>query len=119
MSLNAFAPQDTRLRPLKALRAASALMAHPDDTRQVFEVIAALRGRSGQRGFARFAASAVGQAVLADHPALAALPEGSLGRDYLAFMQAENLSAAGLMEASLTEDVQRLGPDARHFRDRM
>lgn len=120
---------DTRLRPFEALRAVRRLFADPQDTRQVFVVLAALRGRSGARMFARFAKSAVGLAVLADrrrlidrledHAGLARLPDGSLGREYLTFMQAENLSAAGLIEPSMTDDAAALPPDARLFRDRM
>jgi len=122
---------DTRLRPFEALRAVGRLFADPQDTRQVFVILNALRGRSGQRMLRRFAASATGATVLTDHrrlidrledhAALAALPPGSLGRAYLAFMQAENLSAAGLVEPSMTAEAQAqaLAPDARLFRDRM
>ena len=120
---------DTRLRPFEALRAVGRLFSNPEDTRQVFVILNALRGRSGHRMFRRFVASPTGAAVLADrrrlidrlqdHDALARLPQGSLGREYLSFMQAENLSAAGLIEPSMTEEVQALGPDARLFRDRM
>ena len=120
---------DTRLHPYKALRAVLALLAQPEDTRQVFEILAALRGRSGQKMFTRFIASPTGKAVLADRRrlidrledqnTLAALPDGSVGRDYRVFMQAENLSAAGLLEPSMTAEVRVLGPDALLFRDRM
>lgn len=116
-------------RPLEALRAFGALMRNPEDTRQVFRVMAALRGRSGHRMFYRFVKSPVGAAVMADRrqlldrledqAALARLPEGSLGRAYLAFMQEQNLSAAGLVEASQTEEAEKLGPDPTLFRARM
>jgi ubiquinone biosynthesis protein COQ4 len=117
------------MRPLEAVRAVRRLMSDPDDTRQVFVILGAMRGRSGHRMFDRFRASAVGAAVLADrrrlidvledHAALAMLPKGSLGREYLAFMQAEHLSAAGLVEPSMTEEVAAMGLDGRLFRDRM
>jgi ubiquinone biosynthesis protein COQ4 len=120
---------DAPFRPFEALRAARRLMQDPNDTRQVFKVIAALRGRSGQKLFQRFAGCPTGQAVLVDRrqlldrlqdqDALARLPEGSLGRAYLAFMQEEDLSADGLVEASEAGGVQSLPPDARLFRERM
>ena len=120
---------DSPLRPFEALRAVGRLLRDPEDTRQVFKVMAALRGRTGQRFFDRFAHSPVGADVLADRrqlldrlqdqDALAGLPEGSLGRAYLVFMQEENLSAAGLVEASRIPEEQGLSPDQRLMRDRM
>ena len=117
------------LRPLAALRAVGRLLRDPEDTRQVFKVMAALRGRTGQRFFDRFAHSPVGAAVLADRRqlldrlqdqhALAELPEGSLGRAYLAFMREENLSAAGLVDASGIPEEEHLTPDGRLLRERM
>jgi ubiquinone biosynthesis protein COQ4 len=116
-------------RPFEAIRAASQLFRNPEDTRQVFKVIAALRGRSGERLFARFARTSTGAAVLADRrrlldrledqTALASLPDGSLGRGYLAFMQEQNLSAAGLVMASEVPDAEDLSADGRLLRDRM
>ena len=116
-----------RIRPFEAIRAMVRLNANPEDTRQFFIALAALRGNSGRRYFKRFAATPVGAAVLADrrrlmdtlddHAALARLPEASLGRIYLAFMQAENLTAAGLMQASEDDDLG-LGADGRLVRDR-
>ena len=119
---------DARLQPLKALAALRALKANPEDTSQVFALFRALRGKSGLRAFARFKASPVGQAVLAerrvlldrlsDAAALAALPEGSVGRAYAHFMQSENLTAAGLVEAS-NWDNELVPPDIALFRNRM
>src|SRR5471030_833471 len=101
---------DTRLRPFEALGAVRRLLDDPDDTRQVFIVLNAMRGRSGLRLFRRFKASPVGAAILSqrrsllarlqDGAALAQLPQGSLGRAYLDFMTAEQLSADGLAASS-------------------
>jgi ubiquinone biosynthesis protein COQ4 len=123
------AARDTRLRPLEALRAVGRLLRNPDDTRQVFVAIAALRGRSSQRVFERFARTAVGAQViaerrrllpyLADQSALARLPEGSVGRAYLAFMQEEKLTADGLVEASDASQWQGLNASQRLVRERM
>jgi len=116
------------IRPMEAIRALVALSKDPQDTRQVFRAEAALRGNTGKRLFKRFVRTPVGAAVLADrrrlmdplddHAALARLPEGSLGRAYLAFMQEENLSAAGLVMVSEDEDLG-LGADGRLVRDRI
>src|ERR1700749_2089387 len=98
---------ESPFRPFTALRAASRLLRDPEDTKQVFVVMTALRGRSGRRMFDRFLASPVGAKVAAerralldalkDRAALAALPDGSFGRVYLAFMQVEQLTAEGLV----------------------
>jgi ubiquinone biosynthesis protein COQ4 len=94
----------------------------------VFVIFRALRGKSGLVAFERFAASATGRAVLAerrvlldrlsDTAALNALPDGSVGRAYADFMRAENLSAAGLVEAS-NWDNDPLPADIDLFRKRM
>lgn len=120
----------TRLQPLTAIRAVRALMVDPEDTRQIFVIFRALRGRSGVKLFSRFAASDAGRQILAeqrdllttlsDSEALAALPAGSVGRSYFDFMERENLSAAGLVEASQGDwDNEPLPPDAMLFRRRM
>jgi len=103
-------PAKPRLHPIAALRAVRKLMSNGEDTRQVFLLIEALRGKTTVRQFARFRQTATGRAVLAenrrlldrlsDRAALAALPAGSLGRAYYDFMAAENLSAEGLVEMS-------------------
>ncbi len=97
-----------RVKPIKALVALIRLMRDPQDTRQVFLLTNALRGRSARQAFARFAAAPVGRQVLAerrrlidaltDQDSLAAMPEGSLGRAYLAFMAEEQLTAQGLVD---------------------
>ena len=119
----------TPFRPLTALRAVGRLMQNPEDTSQVFVIMTALRGRSGMRMLRRFRASAAGTAVIAerrrlldylsDRAALAALADGSLGRAYLAFMDDEQLSADGLVEASRSARRGTAGSDAALFLDRM
>jgi ubiquinone biosynthesis protein COQ4 len=120
---------ESPLRPFAALRAVSRLLRDPEDTRQVFVVMTALRGRSGKRMLDRFLASPVGAKVAAerrqlldrlqDRAALAALPQGSFGRAYLAFMEAEQLTADGLVGASEAGRPDILPPTASLFRDRM
>ena len=120
---------DTRLRPLEALRAFRRLGRNPEDTSQIFAIFRALRGGSGLKAFKTFAASAAGAGLLrrrpsllsalSDRAALAQLPEGSLGRAYLAFMDEEILSADGLVAASADWDTDRVPPDMDFFRKRM
>lgn len=128
--MNSAVLTSTSLRPLTAIRAVRALMANPEDTSQIFVIFRALRGRSGVRLFRRFAASRTGKQILAerrdllaalsDRAALAALPQGSVGRSYFDFMERENLSAAGLVEASQGDwDHDPLPTDAMLFRRRM
>src|SRR4029077_7136847 len=98
-----------------------------EDTKQVFLLIEALRGKTTLRQFARFRQSETGRAMLAERPSLlarlsdraslAALPPGSLGRAYWEFMAAEDLSAEQLVELS---KIQRplSGEELRCFRER-
>jgi ubiquinone biosynthesis protein COQ4 len=99
----------TRIQPPKALRAVRALIADPDDLPQVFTLLEALSGDTIPRLTRRLAASQNGRRLLAERPelvpalddrdALRRLPEGSLGRAYLAFVESEGISAAGIQEA--------------------
>ncbi len=100
----------TRLHPIAALRAMRNLTRDREDTRQVFLLMEALRGKTTLRQFARFRQSETGRAMLAerrsllarlsDRASLAALPPGSLGRAYYDFIAAEDLSAEKLVELS-------------------
>ena len=119
---------DTRLHPLEAVRAVRRLFA-TGDTREIFAIFRALRGRSGVRAFSRFSASPTGSAVLrerrrlldtlTDRARLAALPQGSVGRTYFDFMEEENLSAEGLVQASQNWDHDPVPPDFALYRERM
>jgi len=122
------ATADTRLHPIAAFRAMRALTRDKEDTRQVFLLNDALRGKTTLRQLARFRQSETGKAVLAerrsllarlsDRESLAALPKGTLGREYYEFMAAENLSAAGLVQASNFEESLPPGEDMTLFRER-
>lgn len=100
----------TAMRPLDAARAIRRVFADPDATEHVFEVIDALQGPQLKRIRARLRRSELGRRLLSTRPslvpllsdreALAALPEGSLGRAYLSFVQSEGISADGLVAAS-------------------
>ena len=111
------------MRPIAAARAIRQLFATPDDTRYVFEVIEALQGPSLVRLRARLQKSEQGRQLLAEQPdlvpllkdreGLRALPEGSLGRAYLAFVEGEGVTADGLVSAST---ISRQGDQAAELR---
>src|SRR5262245_34879990 len=98
------------IEPRRALRALAALTRNPDDTAQVFTLIEALSGvRTPQWIVRRVGATADGALLLRERPdivkhldraALQGLPEGSLARAYLRFVDAEGISAQGLRDAS-------------------
>jgi ubiquinone biosynthesis protein COQ4 len=119
-----------RVQPLRALRAMRALVRDPDDTAQVFTIVEALSGKNGERTLRRFRKTAVGRRVLAerrvlldrlaDRERLRALPEGSLGRAYLAFLEREQITAEGLVGASDAGRIARSDDaDLRLLSDRM
>ncbi|MGB5813087.1 MAG: Coq4 family protein [Polyangiales bacterium] len=92
------------------MRAARELFANPDETEHVFQIIEALQGPSLHRIKARLESTGQGRRLLETRPnilpllcdreALERMPEGSLGRAYLAFVDAEGITADGLVEAS-------------------
>ena len=106
----------------RAGRALSALMRDPDDLPQVFTLIEShLRHGAAPAPLRKFRRSEVGRRILRDQPdivpvladraALRALPEGSLGRAYLAFVESEGISPEGIREASL-RNREREVPEA-------
>lgn len=116
------------LRPLEAWKALRALLANPEETEHVFTIVRALSGKTLLRGYNRFTRTATGRAVLAEkrnlievlenRQHLRTLPEGSLGRHYLAFVERENLSADGLVEASAREQTP-LSPNLARYGARL
>ena len=102
-----------RMQPMVAFRALKALVAKPQATPKVFDVIRALGGPSLERGLRRFRITDFGNQVLKDdidildtlqnRPMLGALPNGSFGSTYYHFTQREDLAAEGLVEASEVE----------------
>ena len=120
-----------RNRPLVALRALAALSADPDDLPQVFTIIDSFPGRAPARLLARFRSTPAGRALLASRPnvaarladreALRALPEGSVGRAYLALVEGAGISPAGIIDASVAgaRDQELLTDEMRWTGDRM
>jgi len=121
-------PSHNPIRLGRCVPRAVALGLDNDDTTQVFKIVDALRGRSDLRNVERMRGSAIGRAILAERRSLLdvlanrerlrALPEGSLGRIYLAFMEREGLTADGLAAAADEGYRQRsFDPDVRTFAD--
>ena len=116
----------------RARKALGILIADPERTDQVFEIVRALSGRTDVRNFKRLlrepgAVDLLVErpdllAALSDRAALARLPEGSLGRAYLAFMEEAQLTADGLVDASMQgglEAREGFSVEAAWFFDRL
>ena len=112
----------------RAGHALAALLRDPDDLPQVFTLIDSMSGTAPARLLLGFRRSASGKRLLRDRPdivsrladreGLRALPAGSLGRTYLAFVESEGISPEGIREASLTERAQ-VSPEMEYLRCRM
>lgn len=93
-----------------AWHALQALIADPEDTKQVFTIMRALTGKSLWKQYVKFRGLETGRQILAeqrdllvtlaDREALRQLPEGTLGKTYIDFMEREGITAEGLVEAS-------------------
>jgi len=128
MTANTLDPNPFALRPREAWTALKSLLANPEETGHVFTIVRALSGKSLLKGYNRFTATPTGRrildeqrellTVLSDRDALRALPDGSLGRHYLAFVERENLSADGLVEASM-QDETPLNPGLARYAFRL
>ncbi|WDI32401.1 Coq4 family protein [Hyphococcus flavus] len=103
-------PPALPVRPWHAFLSVLRLVRNKEDTRQVFEVVSALSGGSSTKLFSRFSASPYGrrvvsepiklEKVLGDREYLRTFPEASLARAYLEFMEGENLTPDGLIDAA-------------------
>lgn len=117
-----------RVRPVTALRALTNFFCNPDDITQVFRVVRALDGRTAEFAFRRFCATATGRNVLeragtltealADREALRRLPQYSLGRAYLAFVECERISVDGLIDAAARSGILMRDLDRARLRYR-
>jgi ubiquinone biosynthesis protein COQ4 len=115
----------------RAARALSALIKNPDDLPQVFNLIDSMSTVGHfRRSRSRFAKTDTGQrllatkpdivAILADRERLRAMPEGSLGRAYLAFVESEKISAEGIRKASETaRSLAAIDRELAFIRERM
>jgi ubiquinone biosynthesis protein COQ4 len=114
----------------RASRALAALLRDPDDLPQVFTLIDAMSGTAPHRLVRGLRRTATGKRLLrdrsdivpllADRAALGALPDGSLGRAYLAFVESEGISAEGILQASAAAGGTAYATDdLRYAHDRM
>ena len=127
---NTNALDEARMQPAVAWAAFRKVLADPEDTPRVFELIRAMAGPSLRRGLWRLRNTAFGQRALRERPillhrlndraALAALPAGSLGRAYHDFVYGEQLSADELVAASQGDAGYTFAdPDLSWFRERL
>jgi ubiquinone biosynthesis protein COQ4 len=102
-----------------AWQALRSLIDDPERTDQVFVLIEALAGNSGERLFQRFLRHPDARTLLCEKPSLLAtlsdrkrleeMPDGSFGREYARFMSEGGIEPEGLVEAS--EDRERIHED--------
>ena len=130
--MNTAPPPPQKVEWRKAWRALQTLIDAPQRTDQVFELIRALAGQSGERLYRRFSSRPEGRRLLetrpdllvtlSDREGLTSLPAGSFGRAYAEFMEEGRLRAQGLLEAAdavrQPEDLE-LDADRRWFYDRL
>ena len=100
---------------LRALICFRRLVNDKENTRHVFDIVRAVNGDSMKASFDRFHAAEVGRQAMADpmrllrvmddRDALRALPEGTLGRAYLAFVEREGLDTNGVQEAAVEAGI--------------
>jgi ubiquinone biosynthesis protein COQ4 len=108
------------------------LIADKEDTKQVFVILEALSGKSGDRAFARFMKTEQGPRLMAakkplleflkDRDWLASLPKGSLGATYHNFTKVEQITADGLTEASVEgrpEEMRKISAEQMRYHERM
>jgi ubiquinone biosynthesis protein COQ4 len=117
--------------PITALRALGRLVRNPQDTAQVFIIMRALSGDAIQKGSARFGRTPTGVALLkdphdlvptlSDRSRLAALPEGSVGRNYLDLVERAGINAQELVDISeeVADEYSTLTPDEGVYAQRL
>jgi ubiquinone biosynthesis protein COQ4 len=114
---------------LTAGRSVAALLQDPDDLPRVFTLIEAMSGTAPNRLLWGFRRTETGKRILrerrdisrilSDRAALRAMPEGSLGRAYLAFVESEGISAQGIRDASVTDGKRRRPETIEYLHQRM
>jgi ubiquinone biosynthesis protein COQ4 len=130
------APPRLPARWRRALAEVRALIRNPQETERAVHLAYALGMPEFERNFQRFAASESGRALLAARPsllaalsdreALARLTEGSLGRAYLAYLDANGFAPDGLValqrrvaaQWEREEGIPQLDPLRAWFRER-
>jgi ubiquinone biosynthesis protein COQ4 len=119
----------SRIRPLRAVRALRNLAkSGGKDLPQGVAFLRATEGNAARRAFHRFQNSTPGREVLdrrvalcdhlLDREALYALPADSLGRNYLDFMDRENISVPNLLDLATSDPYQQLSAEEWWFAER-
>ena len=115
----------------RAARALRALLKNPDDLPQVFNLIDAMSSHAHFRLMrSGFQKTEAGKrllstkpdivTILADRDRLRAMPEGSLGRAYLAFVESEKISPQGIRKASeVARRFESIDQEVAFIRQRM
>ncbi len=113
----------------RATRALTALLRDPDDLPQVFTLIESMSGTAPHRLYLGLKRRPTGARLLreqpnivpllADREGLRALPDGSLGRAYLAFVESEGISPQGILEASAAGETGRRAKAFSYVHQRM
>jgi ubiquinone biosynthesis protein COQ4 len=127
-SIESKATRNNRMQPLVAMRALKNLVNDPEKTDQVFVVIKAMSGNALEKAFARFRKTVMGEKILSenrnllstllDRKNLQTYDPGTLAHAYLGFVEREQITADGLVEASqLDDEIQN--PTLRLFGERM
>ncbi len=113
------------------LRSLVAIARDPEQTSHGARLVITIDRHQMERNFQQFAAEPEGARILSgapslydlltDRASLATLPEGSLGRTYLDFMQREGISTEALDAEVAPVEVEILRPDAdrRRFHQHM
>ena len=114
-------------KPWAGLVAGARFLANINETSYFFAMTDAVDGGQHEKNYQRYLKTPAGSAfdaegvnfydVLADWGALRRMPEGSLGRAYLAFMEQEEFEMDGLMAAELKANASTLniGPSRRRY----
>jgi ubiquinone biosynthesis protein COQ4 len=100
----------------RAGRALAALLRDPDDLPQVFTLIDAMSGTAPHRLLLGFRHDPNGKRllrerpdilpILADRERLRAMPDGTVGREYLRFVESEGITPEGIRDASLEQSAK-------------
>jgi ubiquinone biosynthesis protein COQ4 len=129
-----FDPRPLPHRPIQWLRAARAMarIQQGFDNMAALDFALALEGDDGERSFQQFLGEPGAEDLLRERPrleqllddfaALAKLPDGSLGRAYLALAERDDIRVTGLVDANQAQpDEPERAPDPvrRWFRSRM
>lgn len=119
-------PMRSRIQPWRLLRSLVRIVRDPNNTADGARIVLSFDGGRQELNYRRFAADPRGAGILdgeptlfellSDRDALRALPEGSLGREFLEFSEREDISIEGLELAVEPIERELWSPDPRRRR---